>query len=71
MVSSASPLTPFERAFLGRVFTAVRGLYLSGGAALAVHLGHRRSLDLDLFTAVSSAWRRTPRAHAPAPAGRQ
>ena len=26
-------------------------LYLAGGTAIAYHLGHRRSLDLDLFTA--------------------
>ena len=28
----------------------VRGLYLGGGTALAIHLGHRRSVDLDWFT---------------------
>jgi len=26
------------------------GFYLAGGTALALHLGHRRSLDLDFFT---------------------
>jgi len=27
-----------------------RGYYLAGGTGLALHLGHRRSFDLDLFT---------------------
>jgi len=27
-----------------------RGFYLAGGTAIALHLGHRRSLDLDWFT---------------------
>jgi hypothetical protein len=57
MASSGSALTPFGRAFLDRFFAAVRGFYLSGGSALAVHLGHRRSLDLDLFTADEGAFR--------------
>src|SRR5882724_7894689 len=26
------------------------GFYLAGGSAVAVHLGHRRSIDLDLFS---------------------
>ncbi|MGI9102196.1 MAG: nucleotidyl transferase AbiEii/AbiGii toxin family protein [Terriglobales bacterium] len=30
---------------------ALRNFYLAGGTALALHLGHRRSVDLDLFTA--------------------
>ena len=32
-------------------FTFQRGFYLGGGTALAIHLGHRRSQDLDWFTA--------------------
>ncbi|MBP7636137.1 nucleotidyl transferase AbiEii/AbiGii toxin family protein [Candidatus Ozemobacteraceae bacterium] len=28
-----------------------KGFYLAGGTALAFHLGHRRSVDLDFFTA--------------------
>ncbi len=28
-----------------------RSFYLAGGTALALHVGHRRSVDLDLFTA--------------------
>lgn len=27
-----------------------RGFYLAGGTALAIHLGHRRSVDFDWFT---------------------
>lgn len=30
---------------------ALRSFYLAGGTALALHLGHRRSLDLDFFSA--------------------
>lgn len=56
MGSSPSVLTPFERAFLERLFGAVRGLYLSGGSALGLHFGHRRSLDLDLFTRDDTAF---------------
>lgn len=29
----------------------LRGFYLAGGTALALYLGHRRSVDLDLFSA--------------------
>ena len=29
--------------------TASRGFYLAGGTGLAMHLAHRRSVDLDLF----------------------
>ena len=40
-----------ERALLalGRPLTR-RGFYLGGGTAVALHLGHRRSYDLDWFT---------------------
>ena len=27
-----------------------RSFYLVGGTAIAIHLGHRRSIDFDLFT---------------------
>jgi hypothetical protein len=50
MGSSASGLSAFERKLLEPLLSSIPGLYLSGGAALTVHLGHRRSLDLDLFT---------------------
>ena len=32
-------------------FLTGRGFYLAGGTAVALHLGHRRSVDLDWFTA--------------------
>ena len=35
---------------LGPLLTR-RGFYLAGGTALALHLGHRYSVDLDWFTA--------------------
>ena len=57
MDSSPSALTAFERRFLERFFAAVRGFYLTGGGALALHLGHRRSLALDLFTTDEAAFR--------------
>lgn len=31
-------------------FTTERGFYLGGGTAIAIQLGHRRSVDLDWFT---------------------
>lgn len=31
-------------------FTSDRGFYLGGGTAIAIQLGHRRSIDLDWFT---------------------
>jgi hypothetical protein len=57
MDSSRSVLSAFQRAFLGRLFSSVHGFYLSGGGALALHFGHRRSLDLDLFTRDETAFR--------------
>ncbi|MBI5548518.1 MAG: nucleotidyl transferase AbiEii/AbiGii toxin family protein [Deltaproteobacteria bacterium] len=42
-----------QQAALGRLkrSKALRGFYLAGGSAIAAHLGHRRSIDLDLFSA--------------------
>lgn len=37
-------------AWLSRLAT-LDGFYLAGGSAVAFHLGHRRSRDLDLFSA--------------------
>ena len=60
MGSSGSVLTAFERRFLEQLLGSIQGLYLSGGAALALHLGHRRSQDLrkdlDLFTGDDAAF---------------
>lgn len=41
-----------QRSVLGRLGPAVtaEGFYLAGGTAVALHLGHRRSVDLDWFT---------------------
>jgi hypothetical protein len=41
-----------QRAALARLspLAGELGLHLVGGTAIAVHLGHRRSLDLDLFS---------------------
>jgi hypothetical protein len=44
-------LAPAARAALGRLarFTSEHGFYLGGGTAIALWLGHRRSVDLDWF----------------------
>jgi hypothetical protein len=45
-------LTAVQLAVLGQLapFAASRQFYLAGGTALAIYLGHRRSVDLDWFT---------------------
>lgn len=45
-------LAPEQRIALDRVATLAeaRSLYLAGGSAVAFHLAHRRSADLDLFS---------------------
>lgn len=44
-------LDNFQQEILVAFFARQRGFYLTGGAALAgFHLGHRTTLDLDLFT---------------------
>jgi hypothetical protein len=52
-VAKASRLAPAQLRALDRLkrSRAVRDFYLAGGSGLAVHLGHRRSTDLDLFSA--------------------
>jgi hypothetical protein len=44
-------LTPVQKRVLKLIgpFTHQQDFYLAGGTALAIHLGHRRSLDLDWF----------------------
>jgi hypothetical protein len=46
-------LEPGQDAVLRRVAgpLAAEGFYLGGGTAIALHLGHRKSVDLDWFTA--------------------
>jgi hypothetical protein len=45
-----------QRRALDRLTTVpgIERFYLAGGSAIAAHLGHRRSLDLDLFSAPGS-----------------
>lgn len=45
-------LTPAQQAALRQIGSSAtqRGFYLGGGVALGIHLGHRRSVDLDWFT---------------------
>ena len=51
MDSSRDKLTPLQRAILDAFFRVERRFFLTGGAALAgFYLGHRPTLDLDLFT---------------------
>lgn len=51
MDSSSDKLTPLQRAILEAFFRVEQRFFLTGGAALAgFHLGHRPTLDLDLFT---------------------
>jgi hypothetical protein len=44
-------LSGAQQALLERLSTVatVRTFYLAGGTALALHLGHRRSVDFDFF----------------------
>lgn len=45
-------LTPQARSLLDSIgaLQPARGFYLAGGSAVALHLGHRVSIDLDFFT---------------------
>lgn len=52
-----SLLTPLQRRILAVVAGRLDGVFLSGGSALGpFHLGHRRSVDLDLFTRERGAY---------------
>ncbi len=44
-------LTDNQRELLPLVQQFKRSFYLVGGTAIALHIGHRRSIDFDLFTA--------------------
>jgi hypothetical protein len=60
MMDSSSKLTPLQRDVLAAFFARERGFFLTGGAALAgYHLGHRETLDLDLFTTDADAFERS------------
>jgi Nucleotidyl transferase AbiEii toxin, Type IV TA system len=45
-------LSDDQRSTLDRLsaLPVMRDFYLAGGSALAIHLAHRRSLDLDFFS---------------------
>jgi len=59
MASFPDSLTPLQRDLLASFFRSERGFFLTGGSALAgFHLGHRSSLDLDLFTLDDEAFGR-------------
>ena len=49
---NSAVLTPLQQALLGAFFRREGRFRLTGGGALAgFHLGHRRTEDLDLFSA--------------------
>jgi hypothetical protein len=45
-------ITDEQRQVIGQLgpYTLKKGLYLAGGTAVALHLGHRKSIDLDWFS---------------------
>ncbi len=51
-MGKAASMAPDQRRTLARLSEVIRRhrLYLAGGTAVAVHLRHRRSLDLDFFS---------------------
>lgn len=51
-MASTRGLAPRQLSTLDRLrgLRALRGFYLAGGSAIAFHLEHRRSVDLDLFS---------------------
>jgi Nucleotidyl transferase AbiEii toxin, Type IV TA system len=58
-VSFRGRLTALQRSVLSAFFEREREFFLSGGAALVgYHLGHRETLDLDLFTTRPEAFER-------------
>ncbi len=51
-MGDVAPLTPAQDRALARLIKAgiVDDLYLAGGVGIAMHLGHRQSVDLDFFS---------------------
>jgi hypothetical protein len=49
-------LAPHQESALDRLtlVQAMKGFYLAGGTAIALHLGHRQSVDLDFFSLAPS-----------------
>ena len=43
-------LTPEQQELLGLIRRYNSSYYLVGGTAIALQIGHRRSIDFDLFT---------------------
>jgi hypothetical protein len=43
-------LTPKQQELFPHIFQFKRTFYLVGGTAIALHIGHRESIDYDLFT---------------------
>jgi hypothetical protein len=56
----SNKLTPLQRDVLVAFFAREQGFFLTGGGALVgYHLGHRETLDLDLFTTDAEAFERS------------
>jgi len=51
-------LSKNQRELFPQLKTFKRSFYLAGGTAIALHLGHRRSIDFDLFTGTKLVKRR-------------
>jgi hypothetical protein len=58
MGSSPNTLTALQLELLQAFFEREQGFFVTGGAALAFHLGHRTTDDLDLFTTDDAAFER-------------
>ena len=58
MESLPNTLTALQLETLRAFFRRERGFFVTGGSALAFHLGHRRTDDLDLFTTDDQAFER-------------
>jgi hypothetical protein len=56
--SPVNKLSPLQRDVLDAFFERERGFFHTGGAALAFHIGHRATDDLDLFTTEEQAFER-------------
>ena len=52
MILHLNTVSPVLKDYLHRLmnFESLGSFYLAGGTALALQLGHRRSVDIDLFT---------------------
>ena len=48
-------LTNEQRNLLPLIKAFSKDYYLVGGTAIALHIGHRRSIDFDLFTGIDDS----------------